>query len=71
MYSSTVAAETDFKAAGCHGTDGRSSGEIPSLDNLKSTTIESAMLDFKSDKRPGTAMKCIAKDYTQSFFPTP
>ena len=73
MYSSTVAAETNFKAvmlanpcAGCHGTDARSTGEIPSLYNLKSDYIESAMLAFKSDKRPGTVMNRIAKGYTDS-----
>ena len=77
LYSSSVAAETDFKAAmlanpcaGCHGTDGRSTGEIPSLDNLQSNYIESAMLAFKSDKRPGTVMNRIAKGYTDSEIKT-
>jgi sulfide dehydrogenase cytochrome subunit len=50
--------------AGCHGTDGKSTGEIPALDSMSAEYIESAMLAFKSDKRPGTVMNRIAKGYT-------
>jgi sulfide dehydrogenase cytochrome subunit len=50
--------------AGCHGTDGKSTGEIPALDHMSAQYIESAMKAFKSDQRPGTVMNRIAKGYT-------
>lgn len=67
------AAESDIQAAvmanpcaGCHGTDGKSTGTIPPIDSLSSSYISSAMKAFKSDQRPGSVMNRIAKGYTDA-----
>jgi sulfide dehydrogenase cytochrome subunit len=49
---------------GCHGTDGRSKGSVPSLFGRPVNQLEKAMRDFKNDKRLATIMNRIAKGYT-------
>lgn len=50
--------------AGCHGTDGVSAGAAPSLKGVDAAYLTSAMMDFKTDKRPASIMNRIAKGYT-------
>jgi len=71
FYSTAISANNDFQAAvlanpcaGCHGTDGKSAGSIPSIHLLSSSSISSAMKAFKSGQRVGTVMNRIAKGYT-------
>jgi sulfide dehydrogenase cytochrome subunit len=52
--------------AGCHGTDGASTGPaIPSIAGNSETYMVDTMLAFKSGERPGTVMGRIAKGYSE------
>ncbi len=51
--------------AGCHGTDGNSPGEIPSIAGKSVLYIEKALLEFRSGERPGTVMGRHTKGYTE------
>jgi sulfide dehydrogenase cytochrome subunit len=62
----TIGRTIGVSCAGCHGTDGRSLGAIPSLSGMTAGEIEAAMLAFREDKRPGTIMNRIAKGYTNN-----
>ena len=50
--------------AACHGTDGKSSGEIPGIYGKSSEFISQALLDFREDKRPATVMGRHASGYS-------
>lgn len=50
--------------AACHGTDGKSPGEIPSIYGKSSEFISQALLDFREDKRPATVMGRHASGYS-------
>lgn len=50
--------------AGCHGTNGNSTGSIPALSKLSENEIREELQKFKTDKRAGTVMNRIAKGYT-------
>jgi sulfide dehydrogenase cytochrome subunit len=50
--------------ANCHGTNGVSSGTMPSLAGVAKAQLVNRMLEFKSGKRPGTIMPQLAKGYT-------
>ena len=50
--------------AGCHGTDGRSPGSIPSIAGKSADTIETALKEFRSGQRESTVMGRHAKGYT-------
>lgn len=50
--------------AGCHGTDGAGGTAIPPLKGRDAEYMESAMLDYKNGKRPGSIMPRIAKGYS-------
>lgn len=60
----TQAAMLSITCAGCHGTDGKSTGAIPAIAGKSAAYIEQAMLEFKSDKRPSTVMGRHAKGYS-------
>ena len=60
----TKGAMLSITCAGCHGTDGKSTGAIPSIAGKSSDYIEKAMLDFRDEKRPSTVMKRHAKGYS-------
>ncbi len=51
---------------GCHGTNGRSVGEIPSIYGKTETQIATAMLEFKNDRRPATVMNRHAKGFSDA-----
>lgn len=48
----------------CHGTDGRSSGAMPSLAGLPAPYVAEQMRLFREGKRPATIMHQLAKGYT-------
>ncbi len=50
--------------AGCHGTDGRSPGAIPSINGKSALFIAGSMREFRSGKRPSTVMGRHAKGYS-------
>lgn len=50
--------------AGCHGTDGRSPGAIPSIAGKSADTIERALKEFRSGQQDSTVMARHAKGYT-------
>jgi cytochrome subunit of sulfide dehydrogenase len=50
--------------SGCHGQGGRSVAEIPSINGKTELQIQTAMLDFKNDRRPATVMNRHAKGFT-------
>ena len=50
--------------AGCHGTDGKSSGAMPSIAGKSADTIETALREFRSGMRESTVMGRHAKGYT-------
>jgi sulfide dehydrogenase cytochrome subunit len=47
--------------AACHGSDGRSQGAIPAIDNLSPEDFIAALKAFRTDARQGTVMNRIAK----------
>ena len=49
---------------GCHGTDGKSRGSIPSINKKSAKEIETAMTEFKSGG--GTIMVRHAKGYSEA-----
>lgn len=53
---------------GCHGTQGRSTGGMPSLAGLDRSYILNAMEEFKSGTRAATIMHQHAKGYTEAQF---
>jgi cytochrome c553 len=50
--------------ANCHGTNGQSKGEVPSLAGLPAERIATTMAAFKNGAQPSTIMQQIAKGYT-------
>jgi sulfide dehydrogenase cytochrome subunit len=50
--------------AACHGTDGRSPGEIPSINGKSAEFLSQALHDFRDGKRPATVMGRHASGYT-------
>ncbi len=53
-----------ISCAGCHGTDGKSPGSIPSIAGKSADTIETTLKEFRSGKRESTVMDRHAKGYT-------
>jgi len=64
--TATMLADT---CAGCHGTDGVSTGPAtPSLAGMSETYMVDSMKAFKSGERYGTVMGRIAKGYSDEEF---
>ncbi|SMN16172.1 cytochrome c class I [uncultured Candidatus Thioglobus sp.] len=58
-----------YTCAGCHGTNGASTGDaIPSIAGLSSTYLVDAMKAYKNDERDPTIMNRIAKGYSEEQF---
>lgn len=70
VLASTAAADETAPAnlgnacAGCHGTDGKSPGPTPAIDELAAADISTMMRAFKTDEVIVTMMNRIAKGYT-------
>jgi cytochrome subunit of sulfide dehydrogenase len=55
--------------ATCHGTDGRSAGNVPpSLAGQDKNVMVQQLRDFRDGKRPATIMHQQAKGYTDAQF---
>ncbi|HJP23390.1 MAG: c-type cytochrome [Alphaproteobacteria bacterium] len=52
--------------AGCHGTDGKSKGAMPTINGKSKSFIAKALRDFRDGKKPSTLMQRIAKGYTDA-----
>ena len=64
--TATMLADT---CAGCHGTDGASTGPAtPSIAGNSVTYTVDTMMAFKSGERPSTVMGRIAKGYSEEEF---
>ena len=50
--------------AGCHGTDGHSSGSMPDISDKSAEYIRSSLEEYRSGKRESTVMGRQAKGYT-------
>lgn len=50
--------------SGCHGKNGVSVAEIPSINGKTALQIQTAMLEFKTDRRPATVMNRHAKGFS-------
>lgn len=53
----------------CHGTDGRSVGNVPpSIAGQNKAILVQQLKDFREGKRPATIMHQLAKGYTDAQF---
>ncbi|MCW9012952.1 MAG: cytochrome C [Gammaproteobacteria bacterium] len=50
---------------GCHGTDGKSPGDIPSIYGKSAAFIAASLRDFQSGSRPATVMGRHALGYSE------
>jgi len=53
-----------LSCASCHGTDGKSSSVIPTINGRSVEYIETALKGYKSGDRPSTVMARHAKGYS-------
>ena len=63
MASGAVLANTCYS---CHGTDGRSVGEMPTIAGKSEDFIVKKLLGFKAGTLEGTVMGRIAKGFTDA-----
>jgi sulfide dehydrogenase cytochrome subunit len=54
-----------FTCYTCHGTDGESPGDIPSLKGETAEKIKEKLLAFRQDQNDPTIMNRIAKGYSE------
>lgn len=52
------------QCANCHGTNGKSVAEVPSLAGQAATVIIEKMKDYRDGKQAATVMHQLAKGYT-------
>lgn len=50
----------------CHGVDGKSPGEIPSIAGKTAAQMSTSLKAFKADQVMGTIMNRLAKGYTDA-----
>lgn len=62
----TEGAMLSNSCAGCHGTDGRSPGAIPSINGKSAQFIATALKEFRDGARPSTVMGRHAKGYSDA-----
>jgi sulfide dehydrogenase cytochrome subunit len=48
----------------CHGPQGRSAEGVPALMRGQKEFVVGQMIEFKTDRRPGTIMNRVAKGYS-------
>lgn len=53
------------QCANCHGTNGKSVAEVPSLAGQSAAMIAQKMKDYRDGKLPATLMHQLAKGYTE------
>jgi sulfide dehydrogenase cytochrome subunit len=52
--------------AGCHGTDGKSKGAMPTIEGKSVDFIAKSLKEFRDGKKPSTVMQRIAKGYSDA-----
>lgn len=68
MAGDMQAAVVSVPCAGCHGTEGASSGEAPVIAGLSRVYLMQTMQNYKNGTRYSTIMGRIAKGYDSSQF---
>jgi sulfide dehydrogenase cytochrome subunit len=63
--ASDVGVVLSMPCAGCHGSDGASTGEAPTIGGLSEAYLKATLVNYKNDARYGTVMNRIAKGYTE------
>ena len=53
-----------FNCFTCHGTDGQSTGEIPSINGTSQRDLRTKLIEFKNDEGKPTIMNRIIKGYS-------
>ncbi|MDA1132018.1 MAG: c-type cytochrome [Proteobacteria bacterium] len=62
----TAPANLANACAGCHGTDGKSPGQIPMIAGMAAADLAAELRQFKNDQKAATVMNRIAKGYTEA-----
>lgn len=63
--SATLGRNLVAQCANCHGTNGKSVAEVPSLAGQSAAMIAQKMKDYRDGKLPATLMHQLAKGYTE------
>jgi cytochrome c553 len=63
--SPTLGRNLAAQCANCHGTNGRSVAEVPSLAGQAASVLIEKMNDYRSGKLPATIMHQLSKGYTE------
>ncbi|MFO1320336.1 MAG: c-type cytochrome [Burkholderiales bacterium] len=66
VAADTAGRDLAASCAACHGTNGRASGEIPSLAGVDRETILDRLGAFRTGARSATVMHQHAKGYTEA-----
>ncbi|MDC0933763.1 c-type cytochrome [Arcobacteraceae bacterium] len=53
-----------FSCAGCHGTDGKSNGIMPTIAGMGKTSMQKTLLDYKYGRKTGTMMTKHVKGFS-------
>lgn len=62
--SATLARNLAAQCANCHGTNGKSVAEVPSLAGQSAAVLIAKMNDYRSGKQAATIMHQLSKGYT-------
>jgi sulfide dehydrogenase cytochrome subunit len=62
--SPTLGRNLAAQCANCHGTNGKSVGEVPSLAGQPAATLVQKMKDYRDGKLPASIMHQLAKGYS-------
>lgn len=62
--SATLARNLAAQCANCHGTNGKSVAEVPSLAGQSAAVLVAKMNDYRSGKQAATIMHQLSKGYT-------
>jgi len=62
--SATLGRNLSAQCANCHGTNGKSVADVPSLAGQSAATIVQKMQDYRDGKLPASIMHQLAKGYS-------
>lgn len=63
-YEPTKGEMLALSCAGCHGTDGKSNGIMPTIAGMGKTSIQKILLDYKYGRKTGTVMQKHVKGFS-------